>query len=126
VHEWLPVSSDLEREAVGRWLARFSDQDFSVTDAVSFEIMRRNRLTDAFAFDQHFVTAGFKLLGSGSPFTSLHRTNVTATSGNPACRNDSFTRASCCRYTPESAASARSTSCDSSRKTAYCASVGRA
>ena len=63
IHEWLPVSSDLEREAVGRWLARFADQEFSLIDAVSFEVMRRNRVTHAFAFDRHFAIAGFELLG---------------------------------------------------------------
>jgi uncharacterized protein len=62
VHEWLPVSSDLERECLTRWLARFSDQAFSLIDAVSFEVMRRNKLTHAFAFDRHFVIAGFELL----------------------------------------------------------------
>jgi predicted nucleic acid-binding protein len=31
-------------------------------DAVSFELMRRNKVTHAFAFDQHFAIAGFKLL----------------------------------------------------------------
>ena len=62
VHEWLPVSSNLEREAVTTWLVRFSDQDFSLIDAVSFEVMRRNRVTHAFAFDRHFATAGFELL----------------------------------------------------------------
>lgn len=63
VHDWVPVSSDLEREAIGRWLARFSDQDFSLIDAVSFEVMRRNKVTHAFAFDRHFAIAGFQLLG---------------------------------------------------------------
>jgi predicted nucleic acid-binding protein len=62
VHDWLPVSSELEREAIGRWLARFPDQDFSLIDAVSFEVMRRNRVTHAFAFDRHFAIAGFELL----------------------------------------------------------------
>ena len=62
VHEWHPVSPALEREAVTRWLARFSDQDFSLIDAVSFEVMRRNRVTHAFAFDRQFAIAGFTLL----------------------------------------------------------------
>jgi predicted nucleic acid-binding protein len=52
----------LEREAVTRWLARFADQEFSLTDAVSFEVMQRNKVTHAFAFDRHFAIAGFKLL----------------------------------------------------------------
>lgn len=62
VHEWLPVSADLQRDAIARWLTRFSDQAFSLVDAVSFEVMRRNKLTHAFAFDQHFTVAGFELL----------------------------------------------------------------
>lgn len=62
VHDWLPVSSDLEREAITRWLARSSDQRFSLIDAVSFEIMRRNKLSHAFAFDRHFAIAGFESL----------------------------------------------------------------
>jgi uncharacterized protein len=66
LHEWLPVSADLQREAASRWLARFADQDFSLVDAVSFEVMRRNRLTHAFAFDRHFEIAGFELLGQST------------------------------------------------------------
>jgi uncharacterized protein len=62
VHDWLAVSSDLQREAVVRWLARYPDQTFSLIDAVSFEVMRRNKLTHAFAFDRHFAIAGFELL----------------------------------------------------------------
>ena len=63
VHDWLAVSTDLQREAVARWLARYPDQMFSLTDAVSFEVMRRNKVTHAFAFDRHFGVAGFELLG---------------------------------------------------------------
>jgi predicted nucleic acid-binding protein len=62
VHEWLPVSSELQRDAIARWLIRFPDQRLSLVDAVSFEIMRRNKLTRAFAFDHHFTVAGFELL----------------------------------------------------------------
>jgi predicted nucleic acid-binding protein len=43
-------------------LRRFADQDFSLADAVSFAIMREKELTEAFAFDAHFPTAGFRLL----------------------------------------------------------------
>lgn len=35
----------------------------SVVDATSFVLMRRLRLRTAFAFDQHFAAAGFRLLG---------------------------------------------------------------
>lgn len=62
VHHWMEVADDLVRRATEGWLERFGDQDFSLVDAVSFEVMRRERLTHAFAFDRHFETAGFELL----------------------------------------------------------------
>ena len=49
IHEWQPVAADLARDAVTNWLARFSDQRFSLIDAVSFELMRRAGLKHAFA-----------------------------------------------------------------------------
>jgi predicted nucleic acid-binding protein len=61
VHEWVDISGELVREAKTRWLTRFTDQRFSLVDAVSFEIMRREKLTRAFAFDHHFEVAGFAL-----------------------------------------------------------------
>jgi len=61
-YEWLDTPVSLVRAAVSGWLERFADQRFSLTDAVSFEVMRRQRLTTAFAFDRDFVTAGFDLL----------------------------------------------------------------
>ena len=62
VHEWVDVSAALIREAKARWLARFADQRFSLVDAVSFEVMRQERVTQAFAFDHHFEVAGFELI----------------------------------------------------------------
>lgn len=62
VYEWRDASVDLVAAAVPAWLERFRDQRLSLTDAVSFEVMRRERLTTAFAFDRDFVTAGFELL----------------------------------------------------------------
>jgi predicted nucleic acid-binding protein len=61
-HEWAEVTSELMREASVRWLDRFADQTFSLVDAVSFEVMRRQKLTQAFAFDRRFEIAGFELL----------------------------------------------------------------
>jgi predicted nucleic acid-binding protein len=49
--------------AIHSWIARFADQRFSLTDAVTFELMRRERLQDAFAFDDDFRVAGYRLLG---------------------------------------------------------------
>lgn len=61
-HEWLDVDPALVGHAMARWIVRFADQHFSLTDAVSFEVMRRERIKQAFAFDRHFETAGFTLL----------------------------------------------------------------
>ena len=43
-------------------LKKFSDQDFSYTDAVSFVIMKRQKIKKAFCFDKHFIAAGFESL----------------------------------------------------------------
>ncbi len=40
-------------------LAKYQDQDFSFTDAVSFAVMRELKIGKSFAFDSHFSTAGF-------------------------------------------------------------------
>ena len=60
--KWMDVTTTTVSAAVSAWLERFHDQDFSLTDAVSFELMTRERLSDAFAFDRHFIVAGFRLL----------------------------------------------------------------
>lgn len=62
VHEWLEVGADLVHHATSNWLVRFVDQPFSLVDAVSFEVMQRAKLTEAFAFDHHFEVAGFDLM----------------------------------------------------------------
>lgn len=65
--ELLEASPRIQRVAVDRsieveaerLLNRFSDQRFSYADAVSFAVMRARDLSEAFAFDEHFATAGF-------------------------------------------------------------------
>jgi predicted nucleic acid-binding protein len=52
----------VETKALDDWLSRFSDQDFSFTDAVSFAVMRQRRIGEALALDQHFATAGFDVV----------------------------------------------------------------
>ena len=52
-------NEEIESDAV-RMLAKYVDQDFSYTDAVSFIIMKRNKIKKAFCFDKHFITAGFE------------------------------------------------------------------
>ena len=57
------VEEDLEREAEGI-LAKFSEHQFSYTDATSFALMRKRKIAEAFAFDRHFSIAGFALIPS--------------------------------------------------------------
>ena len=40
---------------------RFADQKLSFTDALSFVLMRGRGIREAFAFDRHFLLAGFSL-----------------------------------------------------------------
>jgi uncharacterized protein len=67
IHEWREVSADLIRDAIENWLFRFRDQTFTLVDAVSFELMRQEGVTAAFAFDHHFEVAGFRLLRGPTP-----------------------------------------------------------
>jgi len=53
---------DLERAALAEWIQRFTDQAFSLTDAVSFAVMRARGIATAFTFDQHFRVAGFETI----------------------------------------------------------------
>ena len=62
-HVVLPVDADLVAAAVERWIDRFRDQQLSLCDAVSFEIMKREGITRALSTDKHFVTAGFEIIG---------------------------------------------------------------
>ena len=41
------------------WLAAHDERSYSYVDATSFEIMRRERITEALAFDGDFSAAGF-------------------------------------------------------------------
>ncbi len=61
-HEVIDVDRDLRLAAVERWLRRFTDQGFSLTDAVSFEVMRRLKIRRALALDRHFAAAGYELV----------------------------------------------------------------
>ena len=53
---------EIERRAVKDWLAPFSDQDFSLVDAVSFVVMKDRGITEALTLDHHFATAGFTMV----------------------------------------------------------------
>lgn len=52
---------EIERRAIAEWMTRYSDQDFSFADAVSFAVMKQRGITQALTLDRHFVTAGFAI-----------------------------------------------------------------
>jgi uncharacterized protein len=54
-------TADLEDHAE-QMLVHYTDQNFSFVDAVSFAMMRERQIGEAFAFDRHFLTAGFILV----------------------------------------------------------------
>ena len=56
------VDGELVSAATDRWLRVFQDQAFSLCDAVSFEVMRREGIRQAFTLDHHFAVAGFAML----------------------------------------------------------------
>ena len=41
---------------------KYSDQAVSFTDCISFELMRKQKITEVFTFDSHFEIAGFSIL----------------------------------------------------------------
>jgi hypothetical protein len=43
-------------------LKRFRDQGFSYVDGTSFVLMQERKLIEAFAYDKHFLSAGFTML----------------------------------------------------------------
>jgi len=55
---WIYSDPVMEAQAVVI-LRRYKDQDFSYVDAVSFAVMQQRDISEAFAFDHHFTTAGF-------------------------------------------------------------------
>ena len=64
VYRVIAVDRDLESRAVDQWLRRYPQIAFSLTDAVSFQIMKDERIAKAFALDHHFEVAGFSLVPS--------------------------------------------------------------
>ena len=55
-------STEREAEALSAWIARFSDQRFSLTDAVSFVVMKELGIREALTLDRRFAAAGFTML----------------------------------------------------------------
>lgn len=58
----VPLDDQLINDSISRWIRRFSDKPVSLADAVSFEVMRRERIKRALTLDRHFADAGFETL----------------------------------------------------------------
>jgi hypothetical protein len=56
----LRPSQEDELDAIASF-EKFSDQEVSFTDCVSFVLMKRKGIKRAFAFDRHFEDAGYEL-----------------------------------------------------------------
>ncbi|MBA3342250.1 MAG: type II toxin-antitoxin system VapC family toxin [Gemmatimonadaceae bacterium] len=63
-HVVVTSTPEFEDRVQREWIERYDDQDFSLTDAVSFSVMADRGIRDALAVDRHFVVAGFTLLPS--------------------------------------------------------------
>lgn len=61
-HVVFSLDEALVRAAVERWVVPYRDQNFSLCDAVSFEVMQREGITRALSIDKHFVTAGYDIV----------------------------------------------------------------
>ncbi len=61
-HVVATLDDALIQAALSRWIRKFADKPLSLADAVSFEVMRRERIARALTFDRHFADAGFEIL----------------------------------------------------------------
>jgi uncharacterized protein len=57
----VPPDQDLFEQAI-EFYAQRPDKEWSLTDCISFIVMREYGLTDALTVDHHFEQAGFKVL----------------------------------------------------------------
>ena len=57
----------VEERARLDWLVRFDDQEFTLTEAVSFAVMKERGILEALTLDRHFAAAGFILVPSVPP-----------------------------------------------------------
>lgn len=61
-HVVIVADEELIGAALSRWVRGFADKPLSLADAVSFEVMRRERISRALAYDRHLVLAGYEIL----------------------------------------------------------------
>ncbi len=57
----VPLSSVLMQKGESLFASR-GDKEWSLTDCISFEVMRERRMQDALTADHHFKQAGFRVL----------------------------------------------------------------
>ena len=57
----IPLEQSLLEEGWGIYY-QYSDQDWGLTDCISFVVMKQESITEAFRSDQHFQQAGFTKL----------------------------------------------------------------
>jgi predicted nucleic acid-binding protein len=62
---FLPTQGNDLRDAF-RLMRKFADQAVTLTDCISFVLMKKEGLKDAFGFDRHFTAAGFSLWPSSA------------------------------------------------------------
>lgn len=63
--EIMPASPDSFQRGVTLFRAR-QDKEWSLTDCISFVVMREKRISEALTSDRHFEQAGFKALLKGN------------------------------------------------------------
>jgi hypothetical protein len=58
--QFLPTQGDDLKDAL-HLMRKFADQAVTLTDCISFVLMKKEGLRDAFGFDRHFSAAGYRL-----------------------------------------------------------------
>lgn len=56
------LTTNAQYQAARAILRRYSDKDFTLTDATSFVVMEALGIREAFTFDDHFRQYGFEVL----------------------------------------------------------------
>ncbi len=56
----IAFASTADHGTARQWLAKFSDQALTYTDAISFAVMTATGCAAAITFDRHFAIAGFR------------------------------------------------------------------
>jgi predicted nucleic acid-binding protein len=58
--QFLPTKGNDLKDAF-HLMRKYADQAVTLTDCISFVLMKKEGLRDAFGFDRHFTSAGFRL-----------------------------------------------------------------